>query len=112
MEICSRRPCCHRHYSRRIYRDQCFIVNGKKMYGKKPTKTYTKEEWAKYNERKKKEWSDLRKADPAQGEKKTYSNSEEKTRSFNCYECGGLGHFAKDCPSRKEERDQANQMMR
>jgi hypothetical protein len=21
--------------------DQCFIVNGKKMYGKKPTKTYT-----------------------------------------------------------------------
>ncbi|TLX69896.1 hypothetical protein E9993_22695, partial [Labilibacter sediminis] len=84
--------------------DKCFIVNGKRMFQKKPTKLYSKEEWRAFNERKKKDWDNAHNSGDAHSEKKSYgNNSDDRSKTFTCYECGEKNHYAKDCLIKKEK---------
>jgi hypothetical protein len=49
----------------------------------------------------KKTWSKPSKA-------RSVTNEERPPHSLHCYNCGGRGHLAHDCPSPKQEGDKAN----
>jgi hypothetical protein len=49
----------------------------------------------------KKTWSKLSNA-------KSVTSEEQSSHSSRCYNCGGRGHHARDCPSPKQEGDKAN----